>query len=259
MIEKNMNNNDIKLIKFLVLAQAGSRRDCQRMLVEDRISVNGEPNHQPSFPINPEKDKVALDGKSLTLPQTGSIYIRMNKPVGTICTHEDPHGRKTVYSLLHHRNLSSAGLFSAGRLDFNTSGLLILTNDGAFANYLTHPRYDVKKEYIVHIKRPLDKDLIRRMLKGVRIDEQTYKFDRLYVLKEGPKSSIIRVVLNEGKNREIRKVMQFFKVTIRSIERIKMGPFLLGNLPSGQYQLIKKSEVEEFKNKFKAGSSEPTT
>ncbi len=245
-----MNDTTIKLIKYLVLSGAGSRRECQRFLVEDRVTVNGKANHQPSFSVDPEKDNISLDGKALHVDKTEFAYVKLHKPKGTICSHEDEHGRKTIYSLLRHKNLSKAGLFSAGRLDFNTTGLLILTNDGQFAQLLTHPRYDVKKEYIVQIKRTLDKDLIRRMLKGVKMDEETLKFDKLHVLSESSSGAVIKVVLNEGKNREIRKMMQFFKVTIRSIHRIKMGPFSLDKLKEGQYELIRKSEVDAFKRAF---------
>ncbi len=249
-----MITNQIKLIKYLVIAGAGSRRECQRLLVDDRVTVNGQPVHQPSMSIDPQKDKITLDKRLLKVEAPDFYYVLLNKPVATICSHNDDKGRKTIYSLIKHKYLSEAGLFSAGRLDYNTSGLIILTNDGEFANLLTHPRYEVKKEYIVEIKRPLDADLIRRMLRGVRIDEEILKFEKIYVLKTGKKGAIVKIILNEGKNREIRRMMQFFNVTIRSIHRTKMGPFVLGDLLNGEYKLMKKSEIEAFRRSFQTGA-----
>jgi pseudouridine synthase len=241
-----MQEGGIKLIRFLAGQGCGSRRVCQRLLVEDRVSVNGATVRQPSLPVDPEKDSVTVDGKIIRPAVRDKVYLLLNKPKGILCTREDPKGRPTVYGLIRHRALSSAGLFTAGRLDFNTTGLLVMTNDGDFANMLTHPRYGVVKQYIAEVKGRPDDDLLERTVKGVVMDGERLRFNRILVLKPGQKTTVLKIWLNEGKNQEIRRMFAFFSVKIRSLKRVRVGDFDLRDLAEGGYRLLKKKEVLDF-------------
>jgi 23S rRNA pseudouridine2605 synthase len=243
-----MTTEKIKLIKYLVMSGAGSRRDSQRLLVQDAVEVNGKPVHQPSFEVDPANDRITVKGKVIQ-PKTQELYyVAMNKPAGTICSRQDDQGRPTIYSLLHHKALTDASVVSAGRLDYNTSGLIILTNDGDFANRLTHPRFGVMKTYIAEIKGNLDDELARKLVKGIYVDDDFLKFDSVHTVKPGKKTSVLKITLREGKNREIRRLLYFFNIKIRSLRRTQIGPFTLENLEPGKYRLMKKAEAERFKS-----------
>ena len=240
----------MKLIRFLVAAGCGSRRVCQRFLVEDRVSVNGTVCRQPSLEVDPARDHVTLDGKPLKQALKEPAYLLLNKPKGYLCTRDDPKGRPTVYDLIKHRALSEAGIFTAGRLDFNTTGLVVMTNDGDFANILTHPRYGVVKQYIAEVKGRPDDDLLQRTVKGVVMDGERLRFNRILILKPGSKTTVLKIWLNEGKNQEIRRMFAFFNVKIRTLKRVRVGDFDLKDLREGQYRLLKRQEAAEFKDKI---------
>jgi len=247
-----MKNFSIKLIKFLVLSKAApSRRDAQKLLIEDRVTVNDQKVHQPSMEVIPDKDKICVDGKLITKKPEDFIYIMLNKPENTICSHADEKGRKTVYELIKRRDIKNKGLFTAGRLDFKTTGLLFLTNDGYFAQVLTHPRYEVLKHYIAKIKGEITDSILKKMTDGVFIDNERLKFEKVIVIKKTPKRAVLRIILNEGKNREIRRMFMFFKLTIKSLHRVQIGPFVLpDNLNYGSFKLLKKRQIYDFLNKF---------
>lgn len=242
----------------MVHCGAGSRRECQKILVEDRISVNGELENRPSLEIIPGKDEIRLDTKILKPGEKEYYYILMNKPLNVICSHKDPAGRNSVYDLLHHKYLSKAGLFSIGRLDYRTSGLIFLTNDGDFAQILAHPKTRVVKTYIVKLKGIPDEQVLKMLNRGVRMGRsksgkggELLKCHSAEVIGRGPKDCALKIELTEGKNREIRRLMAFFKLKIKSLQRIRIGNFTLKGINEGDYRLVKKSDIQKFLKSIK--------
>jgi pseudouridine synthase len=252
-------SSPVKLIKFLVQSGvAAGRRACQRLLVEDRVTVNGQITRQPSLDIDPQKDQVRLDGKLLrTTPESHPVYLMMNKPAGVLCTRKDDKGRPTVYDLLKRRDLAAAGLFTAGRLDYATTGLLFLTNDGRFSEVLTHPRYGVLKHYVAIVKGPVDPAKVRRMTRGVMDEGERLKFHKVVVMSEGQKRSALRIILDEGRNQEIRRMFRALHITLKSLTRIRIGEFTLGGLAEGSFRLLKKDLILKFISQYETPTENP--
>lgn len=194
--------------------------------------LNGEPATLGS-PVNPTKDKILIDDKPLRAPKKFT-YLMLNKPTGYTTTKSDPYAEKTIYDLLpaeyHH-------LHPVGRLDRESEGLLLLTDDGDFTYSMTHPRNDSQKTYEVKIKTPLSDEQIQKLEKGITIQEETgpYKTKPCRIIKLGNKLS---VTLKEGRNRQIRKMFQAAGTRVVFLKRIKMGKYELGDLKKGDYKLV---------------------
>jgi len=173
----------------------------------------------------------------------------MNKPNGVVCTLKDEMGRTTIFDLIKHKEIKIKHLFYAGRLDYKTEGAIFITNDGEFANLITHPRYNVLKHYYAEIKGEiLDKD-IEHIKKGIHFEGEFYKIKDIKIISRNKKFSALTITLNEGKNREIRKIFQITKYKIKYLKRYKIGPFEIPqDLLPGYYKLISRKEIEKFKN-----------
>jgi len=248
-----MDSNKIKLLKFLVDSDIGSRRYCFNLIRAGKVSVNNKTITQPLYLITPETDKIKVENKEIKIKKEilEPVYIMMNKPAGVICSLKDKKGRPTIFDLLKHKNLKRKHLFYTGRLDFKTEGLIFITNDGEFANFITHPRYNVLKYYYVEIKKMLTDDEIKRMKKGIYTKEEIYKIKDLKIISRDEKHTNLIIVLNEGKNREIRKIFQVLKHKIKYLKRTRIGPFRLDpKLKPGEYKLISKRIIEKFKKEL---------
>ncbi|MBN1898410.1 MAG: rRNA pseudouridine synthase [Spirochaetes bacterium] len=243
----------MKLWKFLVDAQVGSRRHCFDLILKGQVSVNNTVNERPLSEIDPQKDVINIEDKKVK-PVKGvfdPVYIMMNKPSGVICSRKDEKGRFTLYDLIKHKNLSKKHLIYAGRLDYKTEGLIFLTNDGDFVNLLTHPRYNVLKYYYVEIKGSLEDRDVKRMTRGISSENVLYKVKEVKILSRAPRSTRMIIVLNEGKNREIRNIFLILRYKVKYLKRIQMGPFKLdGKLEPGEYKLVSKKEIQKFMNRF---------
>ena len=241
------------LIGYLTGAGMGSRRHCFRLIKEGRVTVNGQGAEALSMPVDPDADTVLVDG----LPVAGEVhkvYVKVNKPRGVISTTRDDRGRRTVMSMIP-RTLRGLRLFPVGRLDADTTGLLLLTNDGELANGLMHPRYGVEKEYHVELDGELSEAEQRALEEGVVINgertsqaEVSHQWER-----EGAWYSI---VLKEGRKRQIRMMLVAVGRGVRSIQRVRIHNLRLGRLPEGQVGELSKKEVSRLREVLDLGPHE---
>ncbi len=227
----------MRLQKFLSSAGISSRRKAQEIIEDGRVSVNGEVIREKSFKVD-DNDEIALDGKKLKI--SPKYYVVLNKPAGYLCTHDDKFGRKTIYDLV---KIGDARLFSAGRLDYDSSGLIILTNDGDFANRITHPSGNIIKEYLVESFKDVPVKLVKLFLAGVEIDGEIYRAVRINKIS----GRLLAVFLHEGKKREIREVYKFFKTGIKSLKRVGIGSLKLKDtgILEGEYRRYERESLED--------------
>jgi len=209
-----------------------SRRKAEELIEEGRVKVNGKPitiGDKAS-----EDDKIYVDDKLVSKER--KVYLIFHKPVHCVTALNDQH-HKTI---MHYIKIKER-IFPIGRLDYNTSGLLLLTNDGDFANRVMHPRYEVNKTYRVEVNKPIDNHSIKKIEKGILLEDGKTSSAKARKLKD----HILEIMLHEGKNRIIRRMMEKLGYSIRFIERIKIGELGLGNLRQGEYKKLSKQEMEK--------------
>ena len=232
----------IRLQKLLAAAGLGSRRSCEELISTGRVDVDGNTVTELGFCVLPGQ-KVRVDGQ--TINQGKRHYFMLNKPEKFICTNADPDGRLRAIDLIREK---VPGLYPVGRLDMSSTGLLLITNDGELANRLTHPSYEVQKIYRVHVSGVPTTEIIKKMCDGIYIAEGKVHADSAkikQVYKNG--TSIIEMVLSEGKNREIRRILARLGHNVLDLTRIAVGPVKLGNLPKGAYRRLTTAEVRQLK------------
>ncbi len=228
----------LRLNKFLSNSGVASRRKCDEIIASGKVTVNGKVVTEIGSQINEKKDKVMVEGKAVCLPSS-FVYIKLNKPKGYACTASDEKGRKTIYDLVD----CEERLFSIGRLDYNTEGLIILTNDGDFANKVSHPRYDVEKEYRVTIEGKIKESELAVLRKGVVVDSQKMPPAKVKLLSQDENVSKISVVINEGQNRQVRRMFEAIGREIKLLKRVRIGSVRLGGLSRGQWRDLTEDEL----------------
>lgn len=224
-----------KIQKLLAQSGIGSRREIEKMIADNRITVNGSLAHIGQR-IS-DNDHVAVDGKRINLNTTSSPHqlLIYYKPEGEVCTRQDPEGRATVFD--HLPPLSAQRWVMIGRLDINTSGLLLFTTDGEFANQYMHPSFQVLREYIVRISGKVSEQQIHQLLSGVELDDGMAKFEFIERLSHQGSNQSFRVGLREGRNREVRRLWEYFGFSVNRLKRIKYGDYTLPKtLKPGQWQ-----------------------
>lgn len=224
---------------YLSRAGLGSRRQVEQLVEQGRVQVDGEVVHNLATRVEDEQT-VRVDGR-VVHPSRGTVVFALHKPPRVICSARDEQGRALAVDLV--RPHFSGRLFSVGRLDFLTSGLLLFTNDGQLSRLLTKPQTGVEREYLVESKQPIPDDAMRAFVRGVRVDGITYRaksFERKGI-------STVRLTLTEGKNREIRQVFAHYKITIKRIHRTKFGTVRLSNMPSGTVRRLDDADVRRLK------------
>ncbi len=241
------------LVGYLREAGLGSRRACFRLIQEGRVTVNGHAAGAASMPVDPEADRVSVDGQ----PVAGGVrkvYLKVNKPRGVISTTRDDRGRRTVMSMVP-REMRGLRLFPVGRLDAESTGLLLLTNDGELANGLTHPRYEIEKEYHVELDRALSESELRELEEGIVINGERTSEAEVSLLpeREGVWYSI---VLREGRKRQIRLMLTAVDKAVRSIQRVRIHNLRLGRLPEGQTGELSRKEVRRLRDVLDGGEGE---
>lgn len=229
----------MRINKFLAQSGLGSRRKVEDLILAGKVKVNGKVIEQLAYQINEKKDKVFVDGKEIKLIND-FVYLKLNKPKGYICSAKDEKGRKTIYDLIPD---AKGRLFSIGRLDYNTEGLILITNDGNLAYKLTHPTYEIEKEYIVVIEGKIKESecaVLRAGVieNGVRMPEA--KVDVIEVLKDKTRLS---VRIDEGQNRQIRRMFDCIGKTIILLKRVRIGEIKLGGLVRGKYKELNNEEL----------------
>ncbi len=222
----------------LRLARAGiaSRRKCEEFIAEGRVTVNGAVITTPGTKVSPE-DEIYFDGRRVK-DEKRKVYIALHKPAGFLCSDEDPDGRPLAKSLLDV--VVKERIFHVGRLDFMTSGLIFYTNDGEFARALTHPSRKVEKEYVVTTKSEIPEGLMARFLEGITVEGIRYKASEAVL--DGPRTA--RIVLTEGKNKELRRVFLSVAVSIKKVHRIRIGPVQLRGISSGHFRNLRENEIK---------------
>lgn len=229
----------VRLQKFLADAGVASRRAGEQMILAGRITVNGQAVRQLGTKVDPDRDEVAVDGQPVKVRR--KLYIALNKPPGCVCTRHDPEQRATIGELLPSQ---WGHLFSVGRLDYHSEGLIFLTNDGDFCLRLTHPRFGVRKIYRATVVGRAAPDLAHRMVQGVSDAGQQLKAEQARVLSSNNSHSLVEVVLAEGKNREVRRLLAALGLEVERLQRVQIGPIKLGQLPVGRWRTLTEAEIK---------------
>lgn len=237
-----------RLQKFLARAGIASRRKCEDLIRSGRVTVNGRPVHELGFKVDPERDRVAVDGRPVRVETP--VYLMLNKPPGYICTLHDPQGRPKVTDLLRD---VEARVYPVGRLDYDTEGLLILTNDGDFAYALTHPKHEIPKIYLAWVEgRPRRRDL-QGLRRGIFLSDGLTAPAQVKVLKYEPGTTLLQVSIYEGRKRQIRRMFAAIGHPVQRLKRIAVGPLQLGDLQPGTFRHLTPQEVEKLKKLSQAG------
>ena len=237
----------MRLNRFLAAAGVGSRRRCDELIAAGRVSINGQVCTNFSAQPAP-RDHVKVDGKLVHADPP--LTIMLHKPAGFVSTRKDVHARDTIFDLLP-QNFSR--LFNAGRLDAQTEGLILLTNDGALAQRLTHPRYKIDKEYEVTLDRAWDPALAAKLSKGIFLDGKRARIERLHSIKP----THLRVSLRQGINRQIRRMFREIGYEVKRLVRIRVGNIRLSDLPPGHWRALTRRELESVEAAVSAANREP--
>lgn len=232
----------MRINKFMAECGVASRRACDEMILEGRVKVNGKKIDTPGLEINEFNDAVTLDGRRITLVSK-KYYIMLHKPKGYVTTVKDDKGRKTVMELIKIRSR----LYPVGRLDYDTEGLLLLTNDGQLAYALTHPSHEVPKTYIAKIKGKISDTEVRQLRKGVEIDGKMTLPAVVKIIETYDEFSRVEVTIKEGRNHQIKKMFEVVGKEVVFLKRTAIGPLKLGGLGRGEYKNLTSKEIEILK------------
>jgi 23S rRNA pseudouridine2605 synthase len=224
----------LRLNRYLAAAGIGSRRKCDELIAAGRVTINGRVC--TNFSAQPNaRDHVKVGGKLVHVDRP--LTIAFHKPAGFVSTRSDPHARDTIYDLIPGK---FPRVFNVGRLDTQSEGLLILTNDGNLAQRLTHPRFKIEKEYEVMLDREWDASLKPKLLRGIFLDGKRAQIERLHALAP----TRLRVILRQGMNRQIRRMFAALGYDVRHLVRIRIGKIRLGDLPRGHWRILSQREIE---------------
>lgn len=227
-----------RLQKLLSAAGVCSRRAAETYLTAGRVTVNGEPARLGQR-ADPDRDEILVDGRPLT-PRAKPVYILLNKPRGYVTTLSDERGRKTVAELVAD---CGARVYPVGRLDLDSEGLLLLTNDGDWAQHLLHPSHEVEKTYHVSVFGPVA-GAAARLAAMTDLEGEPIRPARVEVLRQTARTAVLAVTIHEGKNRQIRRMCARCGLTVKRLRRVQEGPLKLGNLPPGKWRDLSENEVE---------------
>ncbi|MCC3283649.1 MULTISPECIES: pseudouridine synthase [Arthrobacter] len=231
----------IRLQKVMASAGVASRRVCEEMIQEGRVEVDGEVVTELGVRVDPKTVSIHVDGMSLQLDDTQKYYV-FNKPRGVISTMEDPEGRPCISDYLKSTNKHER-LFHVGRLDNNTEGLLLLTNDGELANRLTHPSYEVPKTYLVQVRGPMAHGVGAQMREGLELEDGFAKVDSFRLVDSTPGHILVEVVLHSGRNRIVRRMFDAVGHPVERLVRTQMGPIRLNDQRQGSIRVLGRHEV----------------
>jgi pseudouridine synthase len=229
------------LARWLSKCGLASRSEAKTMVEEGRVTVNGRVLRDPEFPCHPGRERVFVDGKALE--ERNKVYLVLHKPVGYITTSRDPEGRPTAHELLPP---GTPRVQAAGRLDADSSGLLVFTNDTVFASHLTESGR-VEKEYLVRVQGRLDEEEARRFQKGILLDGRMTLPARCRVLEREGSTTLLRVVLREGRNRQVRRMFRALGHPVLSLHRVRVGAIRLEDLPEGRTRSLTRAERERMR------------
>ena len=230
----------VRLQKVLAAAGIASRRASEVLISEGRVEVNSEVVLEQGRRVDPERDVIRVDGSRIPPPRRHR-YLALNKPRGVVATMNYPEGRRTVADLIAERR--SERLFHVGRLDTDTEGLLILTNDGDFAYRLAHPSFQVPKTYIAEVAGVVSEQILRRLRRGLSLEDGPVRPTSVKIVSTAGDKTILKITIQEGRNRIVRRTMEAVGHPVRRLSRIGIGPVRLGNLKVGEYRDLTREEL----------------
>ncbi|MEM9420642.1 MAG: pseudouridine synthase [Planctomycetota bacterium] len=278
------NTRGIRLQKAMANAGIASRRECETFIENGRVTVNSERVTQLPAWVDPFEDRVEVDGEPLIKPKkaskkfatAGKLYLMVHKPRGVLSTNDDPEGRRRIIDLIDPSAMPHGSrLFPVGRLDADSTGLILMTNDGELTHRLTHPSFGVNKRYLVSAKGRLEEDDLRKLRKGLVLSEQRAgKADSQRGGKKASMESVqivrhetdrtrgdrttLRITLTEGQNREIRRLLARVGIRVKKLKRTGLGPIRLKGLAPGEWRMLSKQEVGALRRAVKLKGTKPT-
>ncbi|GMQ60724.1 pseudouridine synthase [Vallitalea sediminicola] len=233
---------EIRLQKYLADAGIASRRKCENYIVEGKVLVNDRVVKELGTKIDASTDSVKYMGR-VVKNDSSLIYIILNKPTGFITSVSDEKGRKTVMDLID----INTRIYPIGRLDYNTSGLLLLTNDGELTYKLTHPKHEVEKEYIVTVKGMPSEEKLDELRRGTDLGVYRTSYSKINVIDKNNDKTKLQVVIHEGKNRQVRKMFEYIGCPVIKLQRVAIGKLKIDGLPQGKYRHLSKDELKYIK------------
>jgi 23S rRNA pseudouridine2605 synthase len=231
----------VRLQKLLAQSGVASRRRCEELMLAGLVEVDGEVVTRLGTKVDPRTAVIRVEGRRLP-PVSPNVYLALNKPRGVVSTMSDPEGRRTLSDLVADR---PERLFHVGRLDTDTSGLIILTNDGDFAQRLAHPSYEVDKTYVAEVAGDVSKATLKQLREGVALDDGPVTVSAARIVQRGGGKTIVELVIHEGRNRIVRRVLDQVGHPVRKLTRTRIGPVVLGQLKSGQLRELSNDELGE--------------
>lgn len=235
----------VRLQKFLADAGVASRRAGEQIILAGRVTVNGELVQQLGVKVDPAHDRVALDGQPLKARR--KLYVALHKPPGFVCSRADSGPRRTLGDLLPKE---WANLYSVGRLDSESEGLIFLTNDGEFCLRLTHPRYGVRKTYHVTVEGRIEPAVLTKFTQGIVDGGEKLKAEKARLISVSNRQSLVELELSEGKNREVRRLFASQGLVVVRLQRVRIGPIKLGELPLGKWRTLTEPEIKTLLSKI---------
>ncbi|MGH7233576.1 MAG: pseudouridine synthase [Nitrospiraceae bacterium] len=242
----------VRLQKVIAGSGLASRRKAEAMIAGGRVSVNGKVVRELGVRVDPERDHVKVDGRHLKSPEPYA-YAILNKPNGCVSSLSDPEGRPTISDLLPGVHLR---LFPVGRLDFDSEGLLLLTNHGELAQALLHPRYHVSKVYLIKVKGVLTDEKIRQLERGVKLDDGMTSPAVMQKVRKATENSWLEMTIHEGRKHQVKRMLEAVGHPVLKLKRVKFGPLTLGDLPPGQYRYLTDREANSLRVLFQRRTTE---
>jgi 23S rRNA pseudouridine2605 synthase len=233
----------MRINKYLARSGVASRRQADQLVEQGRVKINGQIINELGIQVDENNDKVEVDGKQVS-PTTGTIYLMLNKPPGYLVSSKDPHHDMLVIALLGEYK---GKVFPVGRLDFESSGLLLFTNDGELAFRLSHPRFGVEKTYEVVVAGSVGEEQLAEMDKGVILDDGPTAPSHSVIVSNTKNTCVIRITLHEGRKRQVRRMFEKIGFPVVALKRIEFGGLKLGNLKEGKFIILKDTDVAKLK------------
>lgn len=242
-------NEEMRLNKFIAHAGVCSRREADKLISDGQISVNGKVIMEMGFKVT-SSDEITFKGKQLQSQK--KVYILLNKPKDVITTASDPEGRRTVMDLV--KTATTLRIYPVGRLDRNTTGLLLLTNDGDLAKKLTHPSYGVKKIYQVDLDKPISPEQVKEIRNGLTLEDGLIKVDEIAIVDDNPR--VVGVELHSGRNRIVRRIFEHMGLQVEKLDRILFAGLTKWQLPRKKWRYLKQHEIVELKHLLQVSEQE---
>ncbi|MCI1211917.1 MAG: rRNA pseudouridine synthase [Bifidobacterium tibiigranuli] len=234
------DNEGIRLQKLLAQAGFGSRRKCEEIITEGRVEVDGELVTELGTRVDPAHQQIRVDGSRVRIDGR-HITLVLNKPKKVLSTMDDPKGRFTLSDIVGDKY---ERIFHMGRLDYDSEGLILMTNDGELSQHVMHPKYEVEKTYIATLEGKIGGNVCRRLVsQGVQLDDGLIKLDHCAIIDGSRESTIVKVVLHSGKNRIVRRIFGAIGFPVKRLVRTQIGPIKLGDLKPGTYRVLSQPEV----------------